>query len=49
MNDWQLVGGRDALGKAVAGLLKDAAEQRYLEILDEVFAAGKAVSSSDKK
>jgi PAS domain S-box-containing protein len=45
----QLVGHRDILGKTIAEALPDAVQQGYLELLDGVFASGKAFTAAGAK
>jgi PAS domain S-box-containing protein len=45
----KLIGGRDVIGKTVAETLHDAADQGYLDILDDVFKSGTAFNASGMK
>ncbi|WP_291869107.1 PAS domain S-box protein [Bradyrhizobium sp.] len=45
----RLIGHREVLGKAVAEAIPEAAEQGYVELLDQVYRSGKAFSTSGAK
>ena len=45
----RLVGNREVVGKTVAEAQPDAVKQGYLDLLDEVYASGKAFSASGAK
>ena len=45
----RLVGNRKVIGKTVAEALPDAAEQGYIELLDDVFTSGKPFSAAGAK
>jgi diguanylate cyclase (GGDEF)-like protein/PAS domain S-box-containing protein len=44
-----LIGGRDVLGKTVAEALPEAADQGYLDLLNQVYSTGIAFSSTGSK
>ena len=45
----QLIGHRDVLGRTVAEALPDAAEQGYVDLLDQVYGSGEAYTSNGAK